>query len=158
MKKTIKPGKKSAAKKPAAKKSPAKPKRKVAKRNALAQVLGTIVTDQETIINQQAKIIEQQERTITTVEQIATIVKDLTAVVDRLMQAEESDDAPDEALTRQPPVSDEVARMAQWICLNCQALFPGEELFGAAGERTDRCPTCGSDNIAIPERIEGADR
>jgi hypothetical protein len=160
MKKTNKPAttksapKQTAAKKPtakklAAKKSSSKPKRKAAGQGDLAQVLDRIANDQRRIIDK--------------MEQLAQLVEKLVAIVDRLMQAEEAGEPPPEDpedIVRQPPVSDEVARMAQWLCLKCEALFPGEALFdrNAPGERLDRCPTCGSDNIAIPDRIEHVDQ
>jgi hypothetical protein len=153
MKKTSKPAsKKTAAKKPttktpSAKKSSAKPKRKAAGQGDLTQLLDRIATDQ-------GRIIEKME-------QLAQLVEKLVAIVDQLMQAEEEADEATfdedtDQITRQPPVTDDVARMARWLCLKCEALFPGEALFdrNTPGERLDRCPTCGSDNITIPDRIE----
>jgi hypothetical protein len=141
MKKTSKPApKKAVAKKPAAKKSSSMPKRKAAGQGDLAQVLDRIASDQGRIIDQQGKIIG--------------LVEQLVAMVGQLVELEEARE-PAEG-TGQPAVSDDVARMAQWLCLNCNGIFPGEDLFdrGSTGERVDRCPTCGSDNIAIPERIK----
>jgi len=57
---------------------------------------------------------------------------------------------------RQQGVSDEVARLAQWFCLKCEGIFPGEQLFDRVekGERLNRCPYYNSVRIVIPERIE----
>jgi hypothetical protein len=109
------------AKKPAAKKSSAKPKRKAAEQGDFAQVLDRIASDQ-------GRIIERMH-------QLAQLVERLMGIVDRLLKAEEGGEDTHEII-RQPPVTDEVARMAQWLCLKCEALFPGEDLFdhNAPGE------------------------
>jgi hypothetical protein len=127
-----------------------KPKRKAAGQGDFAQVLDRIANDQ-------GRIIERMD-------QLAQVVQKLVVVVDQLLQAEEADeemlDEATDQITHQQPVTEEIARLARWLCLKCEALFPGEELFdrSASGERLDRCPRCGSDNIAIPDRIEHTDK
>ena len=57
------------------------------------------------------------------------------------------------AVTEAAEMSDDVAKLAQWFCLQCEGFFPGEDLFDATG-RSRTCPYCQSERIVIPERIE----
>jgi hypothetical protein len=61
------------------------------------------------------------------------------------------------ALQAAEAVGDGIAHEATWLCLDCESVFPGYELFTDEDSQPHRrqiCPTCGSSRIVIPERID----